>query len=110
MKPPNDRAMRRYREEYHRCCGALVRQLRTEKGWSLEDLSREAGISVPWLRKFEENHLTTNYSMRLQMRIVQVLGFGVMEIHLFYRRVDEMTEASIGPPPWLTDSEKGGTS
>jgi len=38
------------------------------------------------------------------------LGFGVMEIHQFYKRVDEMTEASVGPPPWLTNNEKGGTS
>jgi len=88
--------------------GALVRQLRTEKGWSLEDFSREAGISVPWLRKFEENKLTTNYSMRLQMQMVQALGFGLMEIHQFYKRVDEMTEASVGPPPWLINNKKGG--
>ncbi len=110
MKSRNDPAMQRYREEYHRCCGVLVRQLRTEKGWSLEDFSKETGISVPWLRKFEENQLTTNYSMRLQMQIVQALGFGVMEIHQFYKRADEMTEASVGPPPWLTNNEKGGTS
>jgi hypothetical protein len=32
-----------------------------------------------------------------------------MEIHQFYKRVDEMTEASVGPPPWLLDNEKGGT-
>jgi len=102
--------MQRYREEYHRCCGDLVRQLRTEKGWSLADFSRETGISVPWLRKFEENRLTTNYSMRLQMRMVQALGFGVMEIHQFYKRVDEMTEASVGPAPWLINNKKGGTS
>ena len=110
MKPRNDPAMRRYREEYHRCCGALVRQLRKEKGWSLEDFSSEAGISVPWLRKFEENKLTTNYSMRLQMQMVQALGFGVMEIHQFYKRVDEMTEASVGPAPWLINNKKGSTS
>jgi len=110
MKPRNDPAMRRYREEYHRCCGVLVRQLRTEKRWRLEDFSREAGISVPWLRKFEENKLTTNYSMRLQMQMVQALGFGVMEIHQFYKRVDEMTETSVGPPPWLINNKKGRTS
>ena len=57
MRPRNNAAMQRYREEYHRCCGDLVRQLRTEKGWSLADFSRETGISVPWLRKFEENRL-----------------------------------------------------
>ena len=110
MKPQNDPAMRRYREEYHRSCGALIRQLRTEKGWSLEDFSKEAGISVPWLRKFEENKLTTNYSMRLQMQMVQALGFGVMEIHQFYKRVDEMTEASVGPPPWLMNNERRAAS
>ena len=110
MKPRNGPAMRRYREEYHRCCAALVRQLRTEKGWSLEDFSREAGISVRWLRKFEENKLTTNYSMRLQMQMVQALGFGVMEVHQFYKRVDEMTEASVGPPPWLHKQRKRGAS
>ena len=110
MKSRHDPAMQQYREEYHRCCGDLVRQLRIEKGWSLADFSREAGISVTWLRKFEENRLTTNYSMRLQMQMVQALGFGVMEIHQFYKRVDEMTAASVGPPPWLTDNEKGGTS
>lgn len=109
MKPRNDPAMRRYRKEYHRCCGALVRQLRAEKGWSLEDFSSEAGISVPWLRKFEENKLTTNYSMRLQMQMVQALGFGVMEIHQFYKRVDEMTEASVGPAPWLINNKRGKT-
>lgn len=110
MRPRNNAAMQRYREEYHRCCGVLVRQLRTEKGWSLEDFSKETGISVAWLRKFEDNQLTTNYSMRLQMQVVQALGFGVMEIHQFYKRVGEMTEASVGTPPWLTDNEKGGTS
>lgn len=47
--------------------------------------------------------------MRLQMQMIQALGFGVMEIHQFYKRVAEMTEASVGPPPWLTDNEKGGT-
>ena len=106
MKSLSDPAMQRYREEYHRCCGVLVRQLRTEKGWSLEDFSKETGISVAWLRKFEENQLTTNYSMRLQMQMVQALGFGVMEIHQFYKRVDEMTEASVGPPPWLRSEER----
>ncbi len=110
MKPRSDPAMRRYREEYHRCCGVLVRQLRTEKGWSLEDFSKETGISVAWLRKFEDNQLTTNYSMRLQMQVVQALGFGVMEIHQFYKRVDEMTEASVGPAPWLINNERGETS
>lgn len=110
MNPRNDPAMRRYRKEYHRCCGVLVRQLRAEKGWSLEDFSREAGISVPWLRKFEENKLTTNYSMRLQMQMVQALGFGVMEIHQFYKRVDEMTEASVGPAPWLINNKRGKNS
>ena len=110
MKSRNDPAMQRYREEYHRCCGGLVRQLRIEKGWSLEDFSRETGISVPWLRKFEENQLTTNYSMRLQMQMVQALGFGVMEIHQFYKRVDEMTEASVGPAPWLINNKRGETS
>lgn len=110
MKSRNDPAMQRYRQEYHRCCGVLVRQLRTEKGWSLEDFSQETEISVPWLRKFEENKLTTNYSMRLQMRMVQALGFGVMEIHQFYKRVDEMTEASVGPAPWLINNKKRRTS
>jgi transcriptional regulator with XRE-family HTH domain len=110
MRPRYDAAMQRYREEYHRCSGDLVRQLRTERGWSLANFSREAGISVPWLRKFEENQLTTNYSMRLQMQIVQALGFDVMEIHQFYKRVDEMTEASVGPPPWLIDDGKGESS
>ena len=110
MKPRNDPAMQCYREEYQRCCGALVRQLRTEMGWSLEDFSREAGISASWLRRFEENKLTTNYSMRLQMQMVQALGFGVMEVHQFYKRVDEMTEASVGPPPWLINNEKMGAS
>jgi hypothetical protein len=75
-----------------------------------KDFSREAGISVRWLRKFEENRLTTNYSMRLQMQMVQALGFGVMEIHQFYKRVDEMTEARVGPPPWLDNEKGGGTS
>jgi hypothetical protein len=42
--------------------------------------------------------------------MVQALGFGVMEIHQFYKHVDEMTEAGVGPPPWLIDDEKGGTS
>ena len=110
MKSLSDPAMQRYREEYHRCCGVLVRQLRTGKGWSLADFSRETGISVTWLRKFEENQLTTNYSMRLQMQMVQALGFGVMEIHQFYKRVDEMTEARVGPPPWLINDEKGEPS
>ena len=110
MKSRHDPAMQRYTEEYHRCCGDLVRQLRTEKGWSLADFSRETGISVSWLRKFEENQLTTNYSIRLQMQMVQALGFGVMEIHQFYKCVDKMTEASVGPPPWLIEREKGGTS
>ena len=110
MKSRHDPAMQRYRKEYHRCCGELVRQLRIEKGWSLEDFSRETGISVRWLRKFEENQLTTNYSMRFQMQMVQALGFGVMEIHQFYKRVDEMTEASVGPPPWLIDDGKGESS
>jgi len=110
MKSRKDPAMQRYREEYHRCCGDLVRQLRTEKGWSLEGFSRETGISVPWLRRFEENQLTTNYSTQLQMEMIQALGFGVMEIYQFYKRVDEMTEASVGPPPWLIDNKKGGTS
>jgi hypothetical protein len=36
--------------------------------------------------------------------MVQALGFGVMEIHQFYKRVDEMTEASAGPPPWLKNN------
>jgi len=110
MKSRNDPAMQRYREEYHRCCGDLVRQFRIEKGWSLEDFSRETGISASWLRRFEENKLTTNYSMRLQMQMVQALCFGVMEIHQFYKHVDEMTEASVGRPPWLIDNEKEGTS
>jgi len=110
MKSRNDPAMQRYRQEYHRCCGVLVRQLRTKKGWSLEDFSQETGISVPWLREFEENQLTTNYSMRLQMQMVQALGFGVMEIHQFYKRVDEMTGTSVGPPPWLINNEKMGAS
>ena len=110
MKSRNDPAMQRYREAYHRCCGDLVRQLRIEKGWSLEDFSTETGISVPWLRKFEENQLTTNYSMKLQMQMIQALGFGVMEIYQFYKRVDEMTEISVGPPPWLIDNEKWGAS
>jgi transcriptional regulator with XRE-family HTH domain len=109
MKSRNDPAIRRYREEYHRCCGDLVRQLRIEKGWSLEDFSRETGISASWLRQFEENQLTTNYSMRLQIQMIQVLGFGVMEIHEFYKRVDEMTKPSVGPPPWLVDNEKEET-
>jgi lambda repressor-like predicted transcriptional regulator len=99
--------MQRYREEYHRCCGDPVRKLRTEKGWSLADFSREAGISASWLRKFEENKLTTNYSMRIQMQMVQALGFGVMEIHQFYKRVDEMTEASAGPALGLRTTERG---
>ena len=48
--------------------------------------------------------------MRLQMQIVQALGFGVMENHQFYKRVDEMTETSVGPPPWLINNKKGRTS
>ena len=110
MKSLSDPAMQRYREEHHRCCGVLVRQLRTKKGWSLDDFSKETGITVAWLRKFEENELTTNYSMRLQMQRIQALGFGVMEIHQFYKRVDEMTEASVGPPPWLINNKKERTS
>ena len=110
MRPRNNAAMQRYREEYHRCCGDLVRQLRIEKGWNLEDFSTETGISVPWLRKFEENQLTTNYSMKLQMQMIQALGFGVMEIHQFYKRVDEMTETSVGTPPWLINNKKERTS
>jgi hypothetical protein len=58
MKSRNEAAMLRYREEYQRCCGVLVRQLRTEKGWSLEGFSKKAAISVVWLRKFKENQLT----------------------------------------------------
>jgi hypothetical protein len=42
--------------------------------------------------------------------MVQALGFGVMESHQFYKCVDMMTEASVGPPPWLIEREKGGTS
>jgi hypothetical protein len=42
--------------------------------------------------------------------MVQALGFGVMEIHQFYKRVDEMTEASVGPAPWLVNNKRGETS
>jgi len=42
--------------------------------------------------------------------MVQALGFGVMEIHQFYKCVDKMTEASVGPPPWLIEREKRGPS
>ena len=37
------------------------------------------------------------------MQLVHALGFGVTEIHPFYNRVDEMTEASVGASPWLID-------
>jgi len=64
MKSRNDPAMQRYREEYHRCCGDLVCQLRTEKGWSLEDFSRETGFREAFRTYSAQQARTTRDELR----------------------------------------------
>ena len=64
MKSRNDPAMQRYREEYHRCCDDLVRQLRTEKGWSLEDFSRETGFREAFRTYSAQQARTTRDELR----------------------------------------------
>ena len=45
----------------------------------------------------------------MQIRMIEALGFGVMEFYQFYKRVSEMTEASVGPAPWLSEDVKEET-
>jgi DNA-binding transcriptional regulator YiaG len=106
-----DAAVQHYREEFKRCRAVVIRELRTEQGLTQRELSKRAAVSLGWLQKMEENQLPTGYRMGKEIQVISALGFGVYEIHKFYKRVEEMAEKTVGPPPWLTRrADQGGTA
>jgi len=104
-RAPQDRATVRWWQEHHRCLGVLVSQLRTEKGWTQEELASRAGVSVHWLRTLETNQLKSNYRMMHEIRVISALGFGTYELKDFYGRVGDMVRETVGPPPWVKPTQ-----
>jgi len=101
-----DPATKRWWEEHRRCCGLLVSQLRTEKGWTQGELAKRAGVSLHWLQTLEANQLKRNYRMLHEIRVISALGFGTDEIKDFYGRVGDMVKETVGSPPWLTNTSE----
>jgi len=104
-KTNSDVATKRWWEEYHRCRGVLVKQLRKEKGWTEAELARRARVSVQWLRALESNQLKPNHRMQHEMQVISELGFGTYEIKDFIGRVEDMVKETLGPPPWLKPAQ-----
>jgi len=52
--------------------GAIIRRLRTEKGWTLQELSRHSGVSVGMISQIERD--LANPSLRVLTAIRQTLG------------------------------------
>jgi transcriptional regulator with XRE-family HTH domain len=96
-----DAATNRWREEFRLCRGLLVSTLRAEKGWSQRELANRAGVSLAWLQAMETNQLKPRARMMLEFEVITALGFGTFEIKDFYRRVEDMVQEKLGPPPWL---------
>jgi DNA-binding XRE family transcriptional regulator len=96
-----DAATNRWREEFRLCRGLLISALRTEKGWSQRELAERAGVSLPWLQAMETNQIRTHSRMVLEFDVITALGFETFGIKDFYRRVEDMVQEKLGPPPWL---------
>jgi transcriptional regulator with XRE-family HTH domain len=83
----------------------LVKQLRTEKGWTEAELAKRARVSIQWLRALEGNRLKSNHRMQHEMQVISALGFGTYEIKDFIGRVEDMVKETLGPPPWLNPAQ-----
>jgi DNA-binding XRE family transcriptional regulator len=106
-----DAAVQRYWKEFWRCRAVVIRELRTEQGLTQRELAKRAEVSLVWLQKIEENRLPRGYRMAKEIQVISALGFGIYEIHKFYKRVEEMAEKTVGPPPWPTRrGNQGGTA
>lgn len=55
-----------------------IKQLRTERGWSLDALSRACGVSRSMLSQIERNR--ANPTLAVTFRIAQAFGMGVGEL------------------------------
>ena len=52
-KTNSDVATKRWWEEYHRCRGVLVEQLRTERGWTEAELAKRSRVAIGTIRRME---------------------------------------------------------
>jgi transcriptional regulator with XRE-family HTH domain len=96
-----DAATQRYWEEFRRCRAELARELRMEQGLTQSELAKKAEVSLIWLKKMEENRLPRHYRMEKELQVISALGFGTFEIKVFYGRVGDKVEATVGRAPWL---------
>jgi transcriptional regulator with XRE-family HTH domain len=105
MKPNLDfeAATKHWFEEFRRCRGEVVSELRIQRGWTQGELAKRAGVSLQWLQALEANRLRLNSRMRHEIRILSALGFGTYEIKDFYGRVEDTVKRTIGPSPWQTE-------
>jgi DNA-binding XRE family transcriptional regulator len=60
------------RHPLNKHAGAVVSQFRSDRGWSLEDLSKASGISPSYLCDLEHGHHSP--SMEVQLRLEEVFG------------------------------------
>jgi transcriptional regulator with XRE-family HTH domain len=58
--------------------GATLRVLRTQKGWTLSEVSRRTGFSVPTLSKVENDRLSLSYDKLI--RLSEGLGVGIEQL------------------------------
>jgi transcriptional regulator with XRE-family HTH domain len=58
--------------------GAALRVLRTQKGWTLSEVSRRTGFSVPTLSKVENDRLSLSYDKLI--RLSEGLGVGIEQL------------------------------
>lgn len=99
-KQLDDPALERYVQEYSRCLSLVVRDLRTEKGLTQQEVAKRAKVSVLWVQRLEDHELNTNFSLSRLYPVACALG---VELYDLYARADEMA----GPAPWLRERKIG---
>lgn len=82
-------APRRQRRRYPPTeLGARIRALRLERGWTQEDLAREAGVKRAWLSLVEQGIRRKNLNLEYMERVARALGVDLRYLITGY-----------GPPP-----------
>jgi len=76
---------------YNSRLGTALRVLRTQKGWTLSELSRRTGFSVPTLSKVENDRLSLSYDKLI--RLSEGLGVGIEQ--LFAPTIDGASPSAV---------------
>lgn len=74
------------KERFFLCLAEVLRELRTERGWSVRELSRESGVSERLIRRLERGTDVGRVSTGKIMELAYTFGVTPYEV---FRRVDE---------------------